>query len=165
MKKFIIILTTVLALTSCGSDVKFNDPSFQGQKDNVLWRADVTNAAITGSTLTINAFRGLEIVSIVVPAPTRPVSSLDPLVYDLGTDDPSSDDIFASYSYTENGISLNYSTAKGIGNGQVVINKYDPVTKKLSGSFRFNAEYEGDSDLVPKNLNFQSGFIYNILVY
>jgi hypothetical protein len=165
MKKFIIILTAVLALTSCGSDVKFNDPSFQGQKDNVLWRADVTNAAINGSTLTINAFRGLEIVSLVVPAPTRPVSSLDPFVYDLGTDDVASDDIFASYSYVENGISLNYATAKGIGNGQVVINKYDPKTKKLSGTFRFNAEYEGDNDLVPKNLNFQSGFIYNIVVY
>jgi hypothetical protein len=165
MKKFIIILTTVLALTSCGSDVKFNDPSFQGQKDNVLWRADVTNAAINGSTLTINAFRGLEIVSLVVPAPTRPVSSLDPFVYDLGTDDASSNDIFASYSYTENGISLNYATAQYKGNGQVVINNYDPITKKLSGSFRFNAEYEGDNDLVPKNLNFQSGFIYNIVVY
>jgi hypothetical protein len=164
MKKFIIILTTALALTSCGSDVKFNDPSFQGQKDNVLWRADVTNAAINGSTLTINAFRGLEIVSLVVPAPTRPVSSLDPFVYDLGTDDVTSDDIFASYSYTENGISLNYATAQGKGNGQVVINKYDPITKKLSGSFRFNAEYEGNNDLAPKNLNFQSGFIYNILV-
>ena len=165
MKKFIIIFTTVLALSSCGSDVKFNDPTFQGQKDNVLWRADVVNAAITGSTLTINAFRGLEIVSIVVPAPTRPVSSLDPFVYNLGTDDATSNDIFASYSYTENGISLNYATAQYIGNGQVIINKYDPVTKKLSGSFRFNAEYEGDNDLVPKNLNFQSGFIYNILVY
>ena len=164
MKKFIIIFTTVLALSSCGSDVKFNDPTFQGQKDNVLWRADVINAAITGSTLTINAYRGLEIVSIVVPAPTRPVSSLDPFVYQLGTDDAISDDVFASYSYAENGISLDYATAQGIGNGEVVINKYDPKTRKLSGTFRFNAEYEGDNQLVPKNLNFQSGFIYNIIV-
>ena len=165
MKKYIIILTTILALSSCGSDVKFNNPSFQGQKDNILWRADVTQVAITGGTLTINAFKGLEIVSIVIPAPTAPIGSLNPQVYKLGTDDATSNDIFASYSYTENNISLNYATAKGKGNGEVVITKYDPATKKLSGSFRFNAEYEGDNQLVPKNVNFQNGFIYNILVY
>lgn len=164
MKKYIIILTIILALSSCGSDVKFNDPSFQGQKDNVLWRADVTQAAITGGTLTINAFRGLEIVSIVIPAPAAPIGTLNPQVYKLGTDDAISNDIFASYSYTENNISLNYATAKGIGNGEVIINRYDPTTKKLSGTFRFNAEYTGDNQLVPKNLNFQNGFIYNISV-
>lgn len=157
-------MTTVLALTSCGSDVKFNDPSFQGQKDNVLWRADVITAAITGETLTINAYRGLEVVSLVVPAPAGSIGSLNPQVSLLGTDDAVSDDIFASYSYAENGISLNYATAKGIGNGKVTITKYDPKTRKLSGSFNFNAEYEGDNQLVAKNLNFQNGFIFNIKV-
>jgi hypothetical protein len=164
MKKIIFILATILTLSSCGSDVKFNDPSFQGQKDNVLWRADVINAAITGGTLTINAYRGLEVVSLVVPAPTVAIANLNPQVSLLGTDDAISDVVFASYSYEENGISLNYATGKGIGNGKVTITNYDPKTRKLSGSFNFNAEYEGDNQLVPKNLNFQSGFIFNIIV-
>lgn len=164
MKKIIFILTTILTLSSCGSDVKFNDPSFQGQKDNVLWRADVTNATITGGTLTINAFRGLEVVSLVVPAPTGAIGSFNTQVSLLGTDDAISNDVFASYSYNENGISLKYSTAKMIGNGKVTITNYDPKTRKLSGSFNFNAKYEGDNQLVSKNLNFQNGFIFNIIV-
>jgi hypothetical protein len=114
--------------------------------------------------LTINAYRGLEIVTLVIPAPSGAIGSMNPQEFLLGTDEAISNDIFASYAYTENGIFLDYATAEGIGNGKVVINKYDPKTRKISGSFKFNAEYKGDNQLVPKNLNFQSGFIYNIVV-
>ena len=164
MKKLIAALVVLLTLISCESDVKFNDPSFQGQKNNVLWRADVTTAIISNGNLTINGYRGLEIVTLVVPAPTAPISNANAVTYELGTDDVMSDAIFAAYSYTENGVSLDYATAKGEGNGEIVINEYNPTTKKLSGTFRFNAAYQGDNDLVPTNLNFLSGFIYRIQV-
>ena len=160
MKKIASLLILIVAFVSCESDVKFNNPSFQGQKDNHFWRASRTETVIANGNLTINAFRGLEQVSLVIPAPTAAIVKDNPVTYTLGVDD----NIIASYQYAEEGLFLVYKTGKEIGNGEIVISEYDPVAKTISGSFRFNAIYQGDNPSVPVNLNFQDGFIYKIQV-
>src|SRR5436190_10301453 len=93
MKKIVSLLMLLVAFVSCESDVKFNNPSFQGQKDNFLWKADHTETVIFTDTvadesyLTIKAFRGLEVVSLVIPAPTTPIVKTNPKTYTLGLDD------------------------------------------------------------------------------
>lgn len=43
MKKVIFLILISIVLSSCSTDVKFNNPGFQGYKDDVLWRGiDVT---------------------------------------------------------------------------------------------------------------------------
>ena len=164
MKKIASLLILLAAFVSCESDVKFNNPSFQGQKDNFLWRADHTETTKTTigdkEYLTINAFRGQEQLSLVIPAPTTAIVKTNAQTYTLGVDDK----ITATYEHTEEGLTLVYKTGKGLGNGQIVINEYDPASKKISGSYRFNAIYQGDNPSVPVNLNFQDGFIYQIQV-
>ena len=39
MKKQFLYLFLFFAFISCADEVKFNNPSFEGQKDNVFWRA------------------------------------------------------------------------------------------------------------------------------
>jgi hypothetical protein len=36
MKKYLVCFIILLSLGSCQEDVRFNNPSFQGLKDNVL---------------------------------------------------------------------------------------------------------------------------------
>ena len=73
MKKLASLLILLVAFVSCQSDVKFNNPSFQGEKDNFLWRADHTVTMIGNGNLGISAFRGNEQVTLVVPAPSGPI--------------------------------------------------------------------------------------------
>ena len=151
----------VVAFVSCESDVKFNNPSFQGQKDNFLWKADHTETVTANGNLTIKAFRGQEQLSLVIPAPTAAIVKTNPVTYTLGVDD----NITAAYQHADKDLVFVYKTGKDLGNGQIVISEYDPVSRKISGSYRFNALYQGtDSNVLDANVNFQDGFIYKIQV-
>ena len=46
MKRLAILLITVLTLVSCGDEVEFNSPGFQGNREYGLWKAEFTNASI-----------------------------------------------------------------------------------------------------------------------
>ena len=169
MKKIASLLILMVAIVSCEKDVKFNDPAFQGQKDNFLWKADATTSDTLNHYMTINAFHGSEVVSLVIPTPTAPISKANPVTYKLGSEASVTplniaDTIKATYSYSDGGVILDYATGKDLGNGEIVITEYDLNTKKLSGTFRFNAKYLGTNTIVPENLNFQQGFIYRIPV-
>jgi len=167
MKKIASLLILMMTIVSCEKDIKFNDPAFQGQKDNFLWKADVTTTATSNNYLTINAFHGTEVVTFVIPAPTVSISKANAITYKLGSEAPLlplniADTIKATYSYSDGGVVLDYATGKDKGNGEIVITEYDATTRKLSGTFRFNAKYLGSNTIVPENLNFQQGFIYRI---
>lgn len=101
MKKIFSILALTLLLVSCENDVKTNSPAFQGEKDNVFWRAADSKVTINaGGTISINAYTDKELVTIEVPNTVG--------VHNLGT---SNTNISASYSYNNEGTVLFYETS------------------------------------------------------
>jgi hypothetical protein len=64
-KFFIIVIT----LTSCANEVEFNTPSFQGNRDYGLWKAEFMSASIDDNGfLTISAGRNMEKVYLKIPS-------------------------------------------------------------------------------------------------
>ncbi|CAM4352913.1 DUF6252 family protein [Flavobacterium terrigena] len=101
MKKIFSIVALTLLFVSCENDIKSNSPAFQGEKDNVFWRADDSKVTINaGGTVSINAYTDKELVGLTVPDAVG--------VYNLGTADQS---INASYSYNNEGSVSYYETS------------------------------------------------------
>jgi hypothetical protein len=101
MKRFLPLFIIAIAFTSCQEDVKFNNPGFQGLKDDVFWRANDARAYISASgELTIEALTEYETM-------TLGTSSANEGKYILGTTTTSN---FASYSSNFNDIELEYAT-------------------------------------------------------
>jgi hypothetical protein len=101
MKKVIALFTLLVAFTSCTEDVKFNNPAFQGLKDDVLWRAIDSRATIgADGSLTIKAYTDNEIVTINT-------SSVNTGTYILGTTNQANKASYVLSSGTEN---LDYQT-------------------------------------------------------
>ncbi|WP_298900663.1 DUF6252 family protein [uncultured Psychroserpens sp.] len=68
MKRLALLLVTVLTLVSCGDEVEFNSPGFQGNREYGLWRAEFTNAVIDANGfLTITASNNSETVVLKIP--------------------------------------------------------------------------------------------------
>ncbi|MGK4566892.1 DUF6252 family protein [Flavobacterium sp. 3HN19-14] len=178
MKKILSLLLLTVAFWSCESDVKFSDPGFQGRKDNFAWRADLSDAHFTSYNipdapnegyLTINGYKGLEIVTLRIPfLKNTPITKFNPAEYQLEPTPDDSDDIAAIYTYEDQGFGLVYSTGQdlehdeSIGNATIVINDYDTVDQTVSGTFKFNAKYTGTSTVVNENVNFQEGAFYHV---
>jgi hypothetical protein len=101
MKRFLPLFLIALAFSSCQEDVKFNNPGFQAQKDDVFWRANDARAYIneTGK-LTIEALTQYETV-------TLNTASADVGVYVLGTTNTNNS---ATYSSNFNDVELGYAT-------------------------------------------------------
>ncbi|MFT4780454.1 MAG: hypothetical protein ACJAZK_002241 [Psychroserpens sp.] len=69
MKRLAILLVTILTLTSCGDEVEFNSPAFQGNREYGLWRAEFTSASIDeNGFLTFRAGNNIETVSLTIPS-------------------------------------------------------------------------------------------------
>lgn len=69
MKRLAILFITILTLVSCGNEVEFNSPAFQGNREYGLWRAEFTNAAIDqNGFLTITGGNNVETVQLKVPS-------------------------------------------------------------------------------------------------
>jgi len=101
MKKIFSILAITLLLVSCENDIKTNSPAFQGEKDNVFWRASDSKVTINADgTVSINAYTDKELLTLTVPNSVG--------TYDLGTLDQ---DINASYSYNNEGIFSYFETS------------------------------------------------------
>ena len=101
MKKIFLILALTFLLVSCENDVKTNSPAFQGEKDNVFWRATDSKVTFnTGGTISISAYTDKELVTIEVPNTVG--------THNLGT---SNQNISASYSYNNEGTVLFYETS------------------------------------------------------
>lgn len=155
MKKKFLYLFLFFAFISCQEDVKFNNPSFQGLKDNVFWRAVDSKAILsTNGSLSIEAYTRNEKVILKT-------TSILPQTYILGTSTSKS----ASYVLTDPSGIITFSTGINFGEGQIEITEYDAVNKTVTGTFRFNAENNSvDNPLVGPVLNFQNGVFYKIPV-
>ena len=101
MKRFLPLFIIALAFSSCQEDVKFNNPGFQGQLDDVFWRANDARAYVSGTgKLTIYAYTAYEKITIKA-------NSTNPGTYILGTTNTNNS---ASYSSSFNDILLEYAT-------------------------------------------------------
>lgn len=101
MKRFLPLFIIALAFSSCQEDVKFNNPGFQGQLDDVFWRADDARAYVSETgKLTIEALTAYEKI-------TLKTSSKNPGTYILGTTNVNNS---ASYSSSFNDVDLEYAT-------------------------------------------------------
>jgi len=160
MKKQFLYIIVLFAFVSCQEDVKFNNPSFQGQKDNVFWRAVDSKATLVGGILTIEGYTRNDKLTLKIPSPTTLVSPGDKnsyVTYFLGTSTTKT----ATYVLTDATSSMiTFSTGLGIGDGQIVITGYDGVNKIVSGTFKFNAKNVNNNPLAGPTLNFQYGNFY-----
>jgi polyisoprenoid-binding protein YceI len=139
---------------SCTDEVKFNNPSFEGQKDNVFWRAIDSKAAIAvDGSLTIAGYTRNEKLTLKTTSTTAQS-------YPLGT----STSKMATYVLTDASGTVTFSTGYGKGDGEIVIEKYDAVNKTVTGTFKFNAVNVNNNPLAGPILNFQYGHFYKIPV-
>ena len=154
MKKYFLFSILIFGFISCQDEVKFNIPSFQGQKDNVFWKAIDTKAILEANgSLSIEGFTRNEKL-------TLRTSSTIPQTYFLGTSTLKT----ATYVLTDTNGTITFSTGFGIGDGQIVITEYDEVNKTVSGTFKFNAENVSNNPLAGPVLNFQYGHFYKVPV-
>lgn len=101
MKRFLSLILIAVAFSSCQEDVKFNDPGFQGLKDDVFWRANDTRAYINAQgRLSIEALTQYEQI-------TLSTTSANVGTYILGTTNTNN---AATYSSNFDGLELEYAT-------------------------------------------------------
>jgi hypothetical protein len=154
MKKLILSIVVLFSVISCQEEVTFNNPSFQGLKDNVFWRAIQSNATRAGNgSLIIEAYTSKEKI-------TLKTTSTIAQTYFLGTSTSKT----ATYTLTDTDGTLTFTTGFGIGDGQIVITEYDAVNKTVSGTFKFNAVNTLNNPLAGPTLNFQKGVFYKVPV-
>ncbi|UFH36475.1 DUF6252 family protein [Flavobacterium acetivorans] len=152
MKKYLVFISMLSFLISCQEDVKFNNPSFQGVKDNVFWRAVDSKAILEANGgLTIEAYSRNEVITL------KTTSAL-PQTYFLGN----STSKRATYILTEADGTIIFSTGIGFGDGQIVITEYDELGRTVSGTFKFNAVNSSNNPFAGEFLNFQQGIFYKV---
>lgn len=100
MRKILSLIAVAFLMISCSEEVKFNDPGFQGLKDDYFWRANDARAYINDGKLTIEAYAPYEVL-------TLGTSSTSLGKYNLGTTNTNN---FASYSSTFDDVELEYAT-------------------------------------------------------
>ena len=154
MKKIFYFLSLLFIITSCTEDVKFNNPAFQGLKDNVFWRAIGYKAnTSTNGNVIIEGDLGYEKVILKIPSAALKT-------YVLGVDDISR----ASYSNTFPGQLADFTTGTNKGSGQIVITDYDTENKTISGTFKFTAMNEDETDVENLKVIFTEGVFYKVPV-
>ena len=154
MKKQLLYIFLFFAFISCQEEIKFNNPSFEGQKDNVFWRAVDSKAILAADgSLSIEGYTRNEKLTLKITSTTAQS-------YVLGT----STSKMATYVLTNANGTVTYSTGIGIGEGQIVIENYDAVNKTVTGTFKFNAENTSNDPLAGPILNFQYGRFYKVPV-
>jgi len=149
MKKILSLIVLAIAFSSCEDEVKFNNPSVQGEKDNEFWRASDHSATVTGGMLTVYAYTPYEILTLTT-------SSTAPGKYVLGVNEINK----ASYSTEIDGTKSTYTTGTGIGDGEIEITQ-EQEAGTISGKFKFNAHATTDP-IAGLVVNFQYGVFYKV---
>ena len=154
MKRQFLYILLLIAFISCQDDVKFNSPSFEGQKDNVFWRAIDSKAILAANgSLSIEGYTRNEKL-------TLKTTSKNLGTYILGINNLNT----VAYVLTDANGTITFSTGIGKGDGEIVIEEYDAVNKTVTGTFKFNAVNVNNNPLAGPILNFQYGHFYKITV-
>ena len=140
---------------SCTQEITRNNPSVQGLKDGVMWRARDSYAvwSQTENALTITGLTQYETL-------TLKTNSTAPQTFVLGTSTSKQ----ATYMFSKDGLELNYATGVAMGDGEIVITEYDDTNHTVTGTFRFNAENLDSGSSGAELLNFIEGNFYKIPV-
>ena len=153
MKRLLSLLVLVLAFSSCEEDVKFNNPSVQGIKDNEMWRAVDYKATLQANGgLVVTGYTNFETL-------TLKTSNITPGTYTLGAGSANS----ATYSFTTGGGEVNYSTGVNA-TGQITIADYDAASGTFTGQFKFKAKKLGNAVAGDSIVTYQKGVFYHIPV-
>lgn len=154
MKKYFLFIVVIFSFISCQEDVSFNNPSFQGMKNNVFWRAVDSKAFLAaGGSLIIEGYTGNEVLTLRTTSATVQR-------YTLGTSNSKT----AVYVLTDGNVKVSFATGIDIGDGEIIITEYDNVNNTISGTFRFRAENVDGDPLAVDILNFQQGVFYKVPV-
>ncbi len=152
MKKYLLFVVMIFAIFSCEENISFNNPSFQGMKNNVFWRAISSKAYLSADgSLIIEGYTGDEVLTLRTTSTTLQT-------YPLGTSNSKT----AVYVLSNNEGVTTYVTSISIGSGQIVLTEYDAQNQTVSGTFKFNAESTGGNLSIGPILNFQQGVFYKV---
>jgi len=142
MKKYTLILVSLITIFSCQKEVEFNDPAFEGLRNGqVLWRAGSYNVSFDANGfLTISGSDGSGDLSFTIPGGSVGT-------YTLGV----IDNTFATYQENDIFYSTIYDGSGGpaqLSDGEIEIMEVDFVNKTFTGSFKFNAySANGEQDV------------------
>jgi len=152
MKKIFQLVLLLIVVSSCTEDVKFNNPAFQALKDNVFWRATSFKAYTNSNgSLAIEGDLGFEKVILRTPSSVAQI-------YILGIDDNST----ASYSNTLPSQVEDFYTGTNVGSDQIEITELNLENKTISGTFKFSAMNEDETNTDKPKVNFKEGVFYKI---
>ncbi len=134
MKKLILLALVALTICSCGDEVEFNTPAFQGDRANQLWRAEAFSASINeNGVLTITGTNNIETVNLRVPSVsegTYVTGSVDAIEAEYI-------DGFGTRFSTNNRPDETVSIYPEL--GEIIIEEIDLISATFTGTFRFLA--------------------------
>lgn len=134
MKKLILLSLVFLTICSCGDEVEFNSPAFQGDRANQLWRAKAFSASIeTNGYLTITGTNNIETINLRVPSVT--VGTF--IVGNVNSIEAEYIDGFGTRFTTNNRPDPSVSIYPEY--GEIVIEEIDVERGRFTGKFRFLA--------------------------
>ncbi len=134
MKRITILFLTAIMFWSCGDEIEFNTPAFQGDRENELWRAVAFSASIDeNGFLTITGTNNFETVNLTVP--TVAVGTY--IVGDVNSIEAQYIDSSGTTFTTNNRPDPSVSIYPEL--GEIIIEDIDAVNGHFTGTFRFLA--------------------------
>ncbi|MCA0152098.1 DUF6252 family protein [Winogradskyella vincentii] len=153
MKKTLLVILTCLLVFGCGDEIQFNNPAFQGDRENELWRAEVFYAGIEANGfLTIVGTNNIETVELKVPSATEGTY----IVGDVNTIEAVYRDAFDTRFSTNNRPDESVSVYPEL--GEIIIDEIDLVNATFTGTYRFLAF--DDSGL--NSIGYTNGIFYKV---
>lgn len=153
MKKLILLTLIAFTVFSCGDEIEFNSPFFQGDREYQLWRADAFSATIDANGfLTITGTNGVETVNLRVPSVVETTFT----VGDVDAIEAEYIDGFDVTFSTNNRPDESVSIYPEL--GEIIIKEIDVVNRTFSGEFRFLAF--NDAGMV--SVGFNKGVFYKV---
>ncbi len=144
MKRISLFFLAALALIGC-EDIQDNSPSMQSTLDGDFFKATATQATRisgTGGAYVIQGITNDEKLTLRVPGPQSGTYVME--------DNP---EVYASFQDFNGNVYL----TDPLGEGEIVITRWDTTDKTLSGTFRFTAFNVGVDTLIA-----QRGIFHNV---
>jgi len=154
MKKVIIVFVVSLFMNSCSDDVVFNNPSVQGLKNDVFWRALQSKATLSkDGTIAIEAVTLKETLTLHLSSTQVKTYVLDTNAID-----------YVSYASRETSPVIALTTQSRKGTGKITITEYDAIKKTITGTFTFVIPYVTSGTQESKEFYFSQGVFYKVPV-